>query len=179
MSKRKLILFIATSLDGYIAGEEHQMDWLFNVEGEGDNGFSKFYDSIDTVLVGRTTYDWIIEYEKVDSIYNDKECYVFSRTERSSLNNTFINEDAAGFVRELKNKDGKDIWLVGGGDLIHTFIKENLVDELRVTVAPVLLGKGIPLFKKNDFQTSLLLKGVNQYKQLVELCYEVVKRPNP
>ena len=83
MSQRKLVLFIAVSLDGYIAGDEHQMDWLF--EGEGDNGFSKLYDTIDTVLVGRTTYDWILQHEKtVDAIYADKECFVFTRTERQT-----------------------------------------------------------------------------------------------
>jgi len=177
MSQRKLVLFIAASLDGYIAGEEHQMDWLFEVKGEGDNGFSKFYDTIDTVLVGRTTYDWILEQEKtVDSIYSDKECYVFTRTKRPAIKHiTFIHDDAVGFVKELKRKNGKNIWVVGGGDLLHTFIKENLVDEIIVTVAPVLLGKGIPLFRDNDFQTQLSLKNINRYNQFVELYYEVVR----
>jgi len=176
MNRRKLILYIAVSLDGYIATDEHKMDWLFAVEGEGDNGFAKFYDTIDTVLIGRTTYDWILRHETVDSIYKDKECYIFTRTEKPAFNHiTFIHDNAAGFVKELKNKEGKNIWVVGGGELLQIFMKEKLVDELFVTIAPVLLGKGIPLFKDNDFQTRLLLKNINRYNQFVELHYDVVR----
>lgn len=177
MNQRKLVLYIAVSLDGYIATEEHNMDWLFAVEGEEDNGYKKFYDTIDTVLVGRTTYDWILHHEKtVDKIYNDKECYVFTRTARPKIKHiTFIHDDAARFVKELKNKDGKNIWVVGGGELLHVFIKEKLVDELFITIAPILLGKGIPLFKDNDFQTSLTLKNINRYNQFAELHYAVIR----
>lgn len=63
MEQRKLVLYIASSVDGYIATNEHNLDWLFTVDGEGDNGYSKFYDTIDTILIGRVTYDWIIEHE--------------------------------------------------------------------------------------------------------------------
>ena len=175
MNQRKLVLYIAVSLDGYIATDEHEMDWLFAVEGEGDNGFAKFYDTIDTVLVGRTTYDWILQHEKtVDKIYNDKKCYVFTRTERPPIKHiTFISNDAVGFVKELKHKDGKNIWVVGGGELLQVFLEEKLVDELFITVAPILLGKGIPLFKGNDFQTRFSLKNINRYNQLAELHYEI------
>ena len=176
MTKRKLVLFIAISLDGYIATEDHQLDWLFSVEGEGDNGFAKFYGTVDTVLMGRTTFDWICRQEPVEKIYADKECYVFSRTERPAINHIhFIHDNAAAFAKELKQKDGKNIWVVGGGELLHAFIAEKLVDEIIVTVAPVLLGKGIPLFKDNDFQTRLALKEVNRMNQFVELRYAVVR----
>ena len=177
MAQRKLILFIAVSLDGYIAGENHEMDWLFNSEGEGDNGFAKFYSTIDTVLVGRATYDWILQHESEDAVYRDKKCYVFTRIARQKKNHvTFIHEDAADFVRELKNKSGKDIWLVGGGELLHVFLKEKLVDECFITIAPVLLGKGIPLFKGNDFETRLSLQNITKYGQMVELHYKVDAR---
>ncbi|MCL1820165.1 MAG: dihydrofolate reductase family protein [Oscillospiraceae bacterium] len=177
MNKRKSVLYIASSLDGYIATAEHGMDWLFGVEGDGDNGFAKFYDTVDTVLIGRTTFDWILRHEKsVDAIYKDKECFVFTRTERPPIKHiTFIHNDAAGFVKELKRKDGNNIWIVGGGELLQVFIKEKLVNEIFVTVAPILLGKGVPLFKDNDFQTHLSLINVNRYNQFVELHYEVVK----
>ena len=179
MNQRKLVLYIAASLDGYIADSEHGMDWLFSVEGEGDNGFAKFYDTVDTVLVGRTTYDWILRQEKTaDKIYSDKKCYVFTRTERLPYKHIeFIHKDAAGFVKELKHQDGKNIWVVGGGELLQVFMKEKLVDELFITIAPILLGKGIPLFRDNDFQTRLSLIGVNRHNQFAELHYEVEKPP--
>ena len=177
MNHRKLVLYIAVSLDGYIATSEHGMDWLFSIEGEGDNGFAKFYDTVDTVLIGRTTYDWILQQEKtVDKIYNDKKCYVFTRTKRlANKHIVFIHKDAAKFVKELKQKDGKNIWVVGGGKLLQVFMKEKLVDELFITIAPIILGKGIPLFRDNDFQTHLSLININRYNQFAELHYEVVR----
>lgn len=175
MSQRKLVLYIAASLDGYIATNEHNLDWLFSVDGEGDNGYSKFYDTVDTILMGRITYDWIISHENGGIPYKGKECYVFSRAKKKANESiTFVNDDIIQFTNNLKNRDGKNIWLVGGGLLIDTFIKEKIVDEIIVTIAPTLLGNGIPLFRNNDFQTHLLLKAVNRYNQFAELHYEVI-----
>jgi dihydrofolate reductase len=174
MNQRKLILFTAASLDGYIATEEHNLDWLFSVEGEGDNGISKFYDTVDTLLIGRTTYDWIMKHEKGMFPYKDKECFVFSRGKKESTEFvTFIHDEVVQFVKRLKDKSGGNIWLVGGGDLLHTFMQERLVDEIIITIAPVLLGRGIPLFKDNNFQTRLSLREINRYNQFVELHYDV------
>lgn len=174
MRQRKLVLYIASSLDGYIATEEHNLDWLLSTEGEGDNGYTKFYDTVDTILMGRITYEWIIEHEKNNFPYKGKECYVFSKTKREKNQDvTFLCDDIVEFTRKLKNKPGQNIWLVGGGNLLNSFIKEKLVDEIIINITPVLLGKGIPLFKSNDFQTQLFLKGINRYNQFIELHYEV------
>lgn len=176
MSQRKLVLFIASSLDGYIATEEHSLDWLFAVEGEGDNGYSKFYDTVDTILIGRITYDWIMEYEAGNFPYKGKQCYVFSKAEKENTQDvTFIHGDVLRFTEGLKNKNGKNIWLVGGGNLLDTFLKEKLVDEIIITISPVILGSGIPLFRNNDFQTNLSLISINRFNQFVELHYEVVR----
>lgn len=176
MEQRKLVLYIASSLDGYIATNKHNLDWLFSIDGEGDNGYSKFYDTIDTILIGRITYDWIIEHENGRFPYQGKECYVFSKTKKEDNEHvTFIDKNIVQFLQDLKNKNGKNIWLVGGGELLSTFIKEKLVDEIIINIAPTLLGKGIPLFKNNDFQTSLTLKNINRFNQFVELSYEVVR----
>jgi len=175
MSKRRLALFIASSLDGYIATDKHGLDWLFAVEGEGDNGYSRFYDTVDTVLIGRKTYDAIIELEKGGFPYKGKECYVFSKSGRDNNDYvTFVNDEIVRFTNKLKNKEGKRIWIVGGGELLHAFVKEHLVDEMIISISPVLLGSGIPLFKNNDFQTPLVLKNVTRFNQFVELHYEVV-----
>ena len=176
MVQRKLVLYIASSLDGYIATDNHNLNWLFEVDGEGDNGYSMFYETIDTVLIGRVTYEWIIDHEKGEFPYKGKECYVFSRTKKVDNENVkFISDDVVQFTQEIKNKNGKNIWLVGGGDLLRTFLKEKLVDELIITVAPVLLGKGIPLFTNNDFQTTLSLISTNRFNQFVGLHYEVLR----
>ena len=140
-SQRKVVLFIAASLDGYIATKEDSLEWLFQVEGEGDNGYSEFYETVDTVLLGRRTYDWIMEFEKGKFPYKNKDCYVF--TSVPSENNEhvkFVNEPPAEVIEKLKQKDGKDIWLVGGGGLLHSFVNKNLIDEMIVTIAPAIIG---------------------------------------
>lgn len=176
MEQRKVVLYIASSLDGFIATKDHDLNWLLSIEGEGDNGYSKFYDTVDTILLGRVTYDWIMEHEQGDFPYKGKECYVFSRTRRD--NNefvTFVCEDIVPFVKKLREKGGKRIWLVGGGELNNIFIKEELIDEMIVTIAPALLSDGIPLFKCNNNQTQLRLKDITRYNQFVELYYDVIK----
>lgn len=88
---------------------------------------------------------------------------------------TFINEDIPEFVNKLKQQEGKNIWVVGGGELLSFFLQEKLVDELIITIAPAILGNGIPLFKEGDYQFDLSLKGITQFNQFVELHYEVKK----
>jgi len=169
---RKVIVFIATSLDGYIATEDDSLDWLFKVEGEGDNGYTEFYDTIDTIVLGRGTYDWIMDHEKDNFPYKNKNCYVFSRTIHESNNNVkYVHGSIAEFIDSLKGVEGKNIWIVGGGDLLTYFIKEDLIDEFIVTIAPVIIGNGIPLFNKQDTEIELELKSVRRFNQFVELHY--------
>lgn len=175
MDRRKLVLFIASTLDGYIATKDHDLTWLFNVEGEGDNGISAFYNTIDTIIMGRTTYEWVMNHEETFP-YKDKQCYVFSRTSKDDIEYiNIVNDDVISFTNELMDKKGKNIWLLGGSELISHFVKEKLIDEIIVTIAPVLLGDGIRLFKHNDFQTHLSLNSINRFNQFVELRYSVLK----
>lgn len=174
--KRNLVLFIATSLDGYIATKDESLEWLFNVEGEGDNGYSEFYETVDTVLIGKKTYDWIMAHESGEFPYKNKDCYVFTNSTAEDTEDVkFINEDVVNFTNNLKERDGKNIWIVGGGNLLHSFLEEKLVDELRITVAPTIIGKGIPLFEEGDYQLNLSLKGIRNFNQFVELHYDVEK----
>lgn len=175
MAQPKLVLFIASTLDGYIAAKDHDLSWLFQVEGEGDNGISEFYQTIGTILMGRTTYRWIMDHEK-EFPYKDKNCYVFSASQKGKIENIrFVNEDVVSFTRVLKRKAEKNIWLMGGSELIHSFIREKLVDEIIVTIAPVLLGSGIPLFKPNDTKTLLRLKEMKRFGQFAALYYDVIQ----
>ncbi|QQZ07653.1 dihydrofolate reductase family protein [Heyndrickxia vini] len=174
--KRKVVLFISTSLDGYIATKEESLDWLFKVEGDGDNGYSEFYETIDTILFGKKTYDWVMKQGIKELPYKNKECYVFTRSPNDDKEDVkFINEDAVNFTKKLKNQEGKNIWIVGGGELLHSFLREKLVDELIIKIAPTILGKGIPLFREGDYQLNLTLKKMRNFNQFVELHYEIEK----
>jgi len=174
MNERRLILYIATSLDGYIATEDDSLEWLFKTEGEGDNGYSDFYNTIDTILIGRRTYDWIMKEESGNFPYKNKECYIFSKSKSGKEENVeFINQDLVSFTNKIKRLDGGNIWLVGGGSLLQAFIKERLVDELIITIAPTLIGNGIPLFKNNDFEMELELMNIRKFNQFVEIHYKV------
>ncbi|KYG29465.1 dihydrofolate reductase family protein [Alkalihalobacillus trypoxylicola] len=174
-TNRKVMLFIAVSLDGYIATEEDKLDWLFEVEGEGDNGISDFYKTIDTVIMGRKTFNWINNPAHIEEFpYADKKSYVLTRSQlEHSENITFINPNIVDFVKELKQRPGKDIWLLGGGELVTSFAKKGLIDEVIMTIAPKVIGQGISLFQKGDYFIDLHLKNVKTYNQFVELHYVV------
>jgi len=172
---RKVVLFIAESLDGYIATKEDDIEWLINTEGEGDNGYSEFYDTIDTIIMGRRTYDWIVNHEGDNFPYEGKQCYVLSDSRQGKDKNVeYVNGDITEFMQKLKQEEGKDIWIVGGGSMLHEFIEKRLVDEWIITVTPTILGDGIPLFKKHGFETRLRLKGARTFNQFTELHYETV-----
>lgn len=174
--RRNLVLFIASSLDGYIATKDESLEWLFKVEGEGDNGFSEFYETVDTILMGKRTYDWVMKQETEKFPYKNKECYVFTRSPYKETEYVkFVNDDINNFVNKLKNKDGKNIWVVGGGELLNSFIQEDLVDEFIITIAPTLIGNGIPLFKEGNQELELSLKGTKRFNQFIELHYEIKK----
>ncbi|WP_163581414.1 dihydrofolate reductase family protein [Gracilibacillus saliphilus] len=174
--KRSTVLFIASSLDGYIATKEESLEWLFKVEGEGDNGFTEFYETVDTILMGKRTYDWVMKQDLDEFPYKDKECYVFTRSVYEDTENVqFINEDITKFIHKLQNKNGNNIWLVGGGELLNSCIQAGLVDEFIITFAPTIIGNGIPLFKEGNHHLELSLKGTKQFNQFIELHYQVKK----
>ena len=122
--------------------------------------------------MGRKTYDWIISHAEFP--YAGKKCDVFSHVPRENTKDvTFASEDAASFVAHLKELPGKQIWLVGGGKLLHTLLEAGLVDEMILTVAPVVLGKGIPLFYESDREAELTLTSMERFGQFVQLHYTV------
>ncbi len=101
-ASRNVVLFTAMSLDGYIADENDSLDWLFKVEGEGDNGYSAFYDTVDTIIMGKRTYDWIIRHETGEFPYKGKDCYIITTsTEGKSEDVCFINPNLTNFTNQL------------------------------------------------------------------------------
>lgn len=140
---RKLILFIATSLVGRIAGPNGEIDWRFT---DQDYGYSKFYATIDTVVMGRKTYDVSLSFGEYP--YPGTQAFVFSRTRGGEHDDhaTFVSGDISRFVRTLKSQPGRNIWLVGGGEIIRPLLQDDLIDELRIFVHPIVLGAGVPSF---------------------------------
>ncbi|MDR7071409.1 dihydrofolate reductase family protein [Fictibacillus barbaricus] len=176
---RKVVLFIAASLDGFIARENGEIDWLIESEGgEGDNGYKEFYDGISTVIMGNSTYKHVLILSE-QFPYADKEVYVFT-AEPDKINPPelqYYSGSASKLIDELRTKDQPgDIWLVGGANLAETFLREKLVDELILTYIPVVIGRGIPLFNENTPETSLHLKSVKTYNQFVTLHYEFLNK---
>ncbi|KPN97500.1 MULTISPECIES: dihydrofolate reductase family protein [Lysinibacillus] len=170
---REVVLYIATSLDGFIAKEDNDLQWLTETEGEGDAGYAEMYQSIDTTIMGKKTYDYIMKNSE-SFPYPEKKCYVFSNSEKDSNEYVeFVNEDVVEFTRKLKEQEGSKIWMVGGAGILDAFIKENLVDEYIITVTPHILGSGIPLFKENNPQIDLILIDTKRYGQFVQMHYKV------
>jgi len=170
--ERKVVLYIAMSLDGYIAREDGRIDWLPQAENK-DFGFGEFYNTIDTVIIGRTTYEQIInELSPKVWAYEGKKCYVATTSNYENDQNVeFISNEIFEKVKKMKLEKGKDIWLVGGGKLIDQFIKQNLVDKYVITIIPTILGDGIPLFNKDNPQIGLSLVETNRIGDIVTLTY--------
>ena len=142
---RKLKLFIAMSLDSYIAGPNGEIDGL-EVGGGLDYGYKEFYASIDTTLMGNSTYNAILPFPKFP--YPEKTNYVFTRgaLPPDTCYVRFVSGDIAAFVRSLKEEPGKDIWLLGGGQVNTIMLNAGLIDDTILTIFPLALGRGIPLF---------------------------------
>lgn len=178
---RKIILDLAVTLDGFIEGKNGETDWCIM---DPEMGFPDFLEQIDTILYGRKSYDLWGQYipkeddsdedKAIWSLIHSKKKYVFSRTPgESSEGAIFIKENIFEEVNQLKQQQGKDIWMYGGASLITTFINLGLIDEFRLSVHPIVLGEGKPLFI--DIEQRLNLQVVNARKfssGVVQLIYQ-------
>ena len=166
---RKVILFIATSLDGYIASKNGSVDWLFT---DGDYGTKVFMKTINTILMGRKTYEQAVEFGL--EFYKGKKIYVFTKSKKlkAAAGCEIINEDAISFTKKLIRKKGKNIWLMGGGELASSFQMKKLIDEYSFFIHPIILGEGIPLFKNLPKISKLKLKNFKKFESgLVRINY--------
>ena len=171
--ERKLVLYIAMSLDGYIAGPNDDLRFLSRVEQPGeDYGYAEFSKSVDTVIIGRKSYDKVISmgYEYP---HTDKEVYIVTRKEHPSVGNfRYYTGNLTELVTKLKSATGKNIYCDGGAEIVQELLRHKLIDELIISVIPVLLGNGVRLFKDGRPEMELKLVATRQFeKGLVQLHY--------
>jgi dihydrofolate reductase len=173
MAMTKFILYIATSLDGYIARSDGSIDWLPSPEeGDEDYGYAKFYDSIDSLVMGYSTYEQVLGFE--DWPYPDKLSYVLTSRNLSTARTDvfFVKGGIEEVVEDANRKGYKRVWLVGGGKVASSFMNRGLVDEYIITVIPTILGSGISLYQSLE-ELKLDLIEVKSYPSgLVELRYK-------
>ncbi|WP_316839155.1 dihydrofolate reductase family protein [Pedobacter gandavensis] len=174
---RKLILGLAITLDGYIEGPNGEYDWCFT---DQDYGLDSFFKQIDAIFIGRKSYEMMQQQtegqngETIPGMPVLPE-YVFSKTLTSVKEGAvLISGDSIAEARKLKNQAGMDIWLFGGASLFHSLMKEGLVDELWLSVHPILLGAGKLLFAEQEHRTKLKLLESKTYESgLLSIRYGV------
>ena len=178
MAEREVILYISMSVDGFIATTDNNLDFLSSVFQEGeDYGYTDFLKTVDTVIIGRKTYEKVIsmgfEYPHID-----KAVYILTRTPRSAEGSfIFYSGDPIELVRNLKSQPGKHIYCDGGAEIANLLMENDLIDTYILSVIPILLGSGIPLFNKQRPQHALTLLHLKSFDSgLVQFHY---KRNHP
>ncbi len=166
------------SLDGFIAGENGELDWLSIVQKEGeDYGFQSYFDSIDTVVIGRNTYEVMKQFNPWPM--SSKNCIIFSSKKESPIaNEIFFSGTVEEFSSSPISQNCKHVY-VDGGSLIQSFLKSQKIETLTISIIPIILGKGIPLFKGGLSPIRLQLQESKNFSSgLVQCTYKVVKGEN-
>ena len=163
---KKIILYIAASLDCKIAEPNGGSEWLseFPITEEINYGYKEFIDSVDTIIMGGRSYREVLNMEIIGH-YKDQQIYVVTRgwTEKSTNNVNFITNNVIDNIQQLRNGAGKNIWLFGGGVLTSMLLAANLIDEMQICYIPVILGNGIPLFPEQPTESKWKLKESKVY----------------
>jgi dihydrofolate reductase len=182
-ARRKIIVFIATSADGYIARPDGDVEWLNRLPRTADSGMRAFYSTIDTILWGRRTYDWVLNYYKKkgkkSGMFDTKLAnYVFSRKPPKSKvpGVEFVSETVKEFAERVRARPGKHIWMMGGAELIASFLDAGEIDEFDIHVIPTFIGEGIPLVAPRHRDVPLRLRSARKYPEgVVRLRYEIAR----
>ena len=173
MKKREVILYIAMSLDGYIATTDQDISWLSIVEcPPEDYGYHDFIKTIDTVIMGRKTYEKVLSFG-IDFPHKDKKCYVISRTKTGKDENVeFYQGSLRDLIANIRQTEGKHIFCDGGAEVVFELMKHGLIDRYILSVIPILLGNGVRLFKEGSIRQTLELVNCRSYPTgLVQMEY--------
>ena len=174
--RRQVIVHIGTSADGYIARPDGDLEWLTSLPAPpGFYGMNAFMKSVDTMVLGRKTYDMSL---RMGARFDARNPHiVFSRHAAPAeipSGVRFVNDALGPFVRRLREQPGKNIWLMGGGELIASFLDEQLIDEFVITMVPVFIGEGIPLIARRHRHVPLELRSSERFDNgVVQLHYRV------
>jgi len=172
---KKIILFIAMSLDGYIADRNGGVGWLNGHCSDSENldVYYEFMNEIDTIIMGWNTYDQIVtELSPTEWIYKDVITYVITHNEENSTDKIrFTSENPIDLLTKLKSGSGKNIWICGGANLVQQFIRSDLIDQYYISVIPTLLGSGIRLFGNTEKEIKLKLIKTQTYNGITDLVY--------
>jgi dihydrofolate reductase len=184
--RRKIIVWITTSADGFIARQDGSVDWLERRRPKGNYGMGAFYKSIDTILLGRKTYDMAIDWQKKgvkEAAFDTRvKNYVFTRSLRhlqgqgaaAPAGVEFVTEPIKAFATRLREKKGKDVWMMGGAGIIASFLDEGEIDEFMIHVIPKFIGEGIPLIAPGRRTVPLKLISCTKFTDgVVKLHYSV------
>ncbi|MDE6953424.1 MAG: dihydrofolate reductase family protein [Erysipelotrichales bacterium] len=170
---RKIILYIAMSLDGKIADENGNVNWLVGDDiHDTSSTYDNFIQNIDTVIMGYNTYHQVVTELSPDTwVYKGLKTFVFThKSLTSSYGIEFINESIVDKIQQLKQENGKDIWICGGASIIQPLIENHLIDIYRISIIPTILGKGISLF--SSYSQNLKLIESKTINGIIELIYE-------
>ncbi len=173
--KRKLILYIAMSLDGYIAKKDDSIDFLSQLEvANEDYGYTEFLSTIDTVIWGRKTFDKVLSFG-IDLPHKDKKVFVISSSRSGKVGHAEYSNQLIDLVKRLKSEEGKNIYCDGGAEIVNQLLQHKLIDQLIISVIPHVLGDGILLFHGNHTEQSIRYKRSVSYPSgLVQLWYDII-----
>ncbi len=173
---RKVTLFIAMSLDGYIADKDGGVDWLNGQEEDGENmdTYSEFIKTIDTIIMGWNTYHQVItELSPEEWVYPEQISYVITHREIPSTERIhFTSESPCDLVKRLREEEGNGIWICGGASIVRQLMETDLIDTLHISVIPTLLGDGVRLFGPLEKEQKLRLVKTQSYNGITDLVYE-------
>lgn len=167
-------MYIAMSLDGYIADKHGRVDWLCgHDDGENADTYSEFIREVDTVVMGWNTYHQITtELSPNEWVYEQLTSYVITHRAMTPTDNIkFVSDDPCVIVKRLRDGDGKTVWICGGGNIVQPLIRDGLIDEYRISVIPTVLGSGIRLFGELSGEIKLKLMSTQVYNGITELIY--------
>ena len=173
---RKVTLFIAMSLDGYIADKDGGVDWLNGQEEDGENmdTYSEFIKTIDTIIMGWNTYHQVItELSPEEWVYPEQISYVITHREIPSTERIhFTSESPCDLVKRLREEEGNGIWICGGASIVRQLMETDLIDTLHISVIPTLLGDGVRLLGPLEKEQKLRLVKTQSYNGITDLVYE-------
>lgn len=173
--KRKVILYISQSLDGFIADNKGSVDWIIgnNKNYISDYGYENFIKNIDTVVLGANTYKQIKNELSPDKwVYENLQSYVFTNEKIKDIENIkYVNMNIEKLINKLKQEKGKNIWICGGANLVNQCVKANLIDEYQITTVPVILGNGVRLFEENNKKINIEFKEIKEENGLIMGIY--------